>query len=136
MRGGNADHPVIVFDAECVLCSANARLVMRRDRKRHFRLASMQGAKGADLLRANGVDPADPDTLIVVDDNQVLRNSDAVLHIYSRLAWPWPMLGLLRIVPRPLRDALYLRLARNRYRWFGRRQTCWVPGPADRDRLL
>lgn len=130
------EHPVIVFDAECVLCSANAQLVLRNDKRRRFRLASMQGKTGADLLRSNGVDPLEPETLIVVDGRNVLRDSDAVLYIYRRLAWPWRGLGMLGIVPRFLRDPLYRWVARNRYRWFGRREACWMPQPADRDRLL
>ncbi len=129
-------HPVIVFDAECILCSANAQLVLRHDRSRQFRLASMQGEKGANLLRAHGVDPLDPDTLIVVEGDRVLRDSDAVLYIYRRLAWPWRVLGLFGIVPRALRDRTYRWVARNRYRWFGKRESCWVPAAADRDRML
>ena len=127
---------VIVFDAQCVLCSANARLILRRDRRKHFQLASMQGGAGAALLRANGLDPDNPDTIIVVDGERVLRNSDAVLHIYKRLGWPWRALGAAAIVPRRLRDAVYRLVARNRYRWFGKLDQCWVPDAADRDRLL
>ena len=127
---------VIVFDAQCVLCSANARLILRRDRRKLFQLASMQSEAGAALLRANGLDPDNPDTIIVVDGERVLRNSDAVLHIYQRLGWPWRALGAAAIVPRPLRDAVYRLVARNRYRWFGKLDQCWVPDAADRDRLL
>ena len=131
-----AGRAVIVFDAQCVLCSANARLILRRDRDKAFRLASMQSEAGAALLTANGLDPANPDTLIVVDGARMLRNSDAVLYIYGRLGWPWRAAGLARIVPRALRDLAYRWVARNRYRWFGKREQCWVPGAADRDRLL
>ena len=130
------DRPLIVFDALCVLCSANAQLILRRDRRHVFQLAAMQSDAGATLMRANGIDPADPDTLIVVDANRVLRNSDAVLYIYQRLGWPWRAAGALAIVPRPLRDAVYRWIARNRYRWFGKRERCWVPDPADRHRVL
>lgn len=132
----STDRPVIVFDAQCVLCSANAQLILRRDRRQLFRLASMQGEAGAALMRAHGVDPADPETLIVVDGNRVLRNSDAILFIYRRLGWPWRLAGVLGIIPRGLRDAVYQWVARNRYRWFGNREQCWVPDAADRHRLL
>lgn len=127
---------VIVFDSECVLCSANARIVLRSDRRRIFQLASMQGETGATLLRSHGVDPADPDTLIVVTGDRVLRDSDAVLFIYRHLDWPWRALATFAIVPRPFRDRVYRSIARNRYRWFGRRTHCWVPAAGDRDRLL
>jgi predicted DCC family thiol-disulfide oxidoreductase YuxK len=130
------DRPIIVFDAECVLCSANARIVLHHDKRRVFRLASMQGTRGAELLRTNGVDPADPDTLIVVAGNTVFRNSEAVLYIYRRLGWPWRALGITTVVPRLLRDRVYRWIARNRYRWFGKLDECWVPNPMDRDRLL
>lgn len=130
------EHPIILFDAQCVLCSANAQFVLRRDRARRFRLASMQGEVGEALFRAHGIDPADPDTILVVEGARVRRDSDAVLAIWTGLGWPWRAAGLLRFVPRPLRDRVYRLVARNRYRLFGRRETCWIPDPADRDRVL
>ena len=136
MTAGDATQPIIVFDGHCILCSANAQLILRWDRRQVFRLAAMQGETGAALLRANGVDPADPETLIVVAGDRVLRNSDAILFIYQRLGWPWRAIGPLRIIPRPVRDAAYRLVARNRYRWFGKRDQCWVPDAADRHRLL
>jgi predicted DCC family thiol-disulfide oxidoreductase YuxK len=128
--------PIIVFDALCVLCSANAQFVLRHDRSGRFRLASMQGEVGAALYRRFGIDPADPDTLIVVDGDRLLRDSDAVLAIYGGLGWPWRMLGALRLVPRALRDPVYCWVARHRYRIFGRRETCWLPTPEQAGRVL
>jgi predicted DCC family thiol-disulfide oxidoreductase YuxK len=129
-------HPIILFDAECVLCSANAQFILRFDRRRHFRLASMQGAVGAGLYRANGIDPHDPDTLILIDGARVLRNSDAVIAIYAGLGWPWRAAVAARLIPRAVRDPIYRWVARNRYRIFGRRETCWLPRPEDADRVL
>lgn len=129
-------HPVILFDALCVLCSANARFILRHDRRAHFRLASIQSPAGAALCRRFGLDPADPETLLLVDGERALRNSDAVLAIWSGLGWPWRAAVLFRLVPKRLRDPFYLWVARNRYRLFGRRDTCWMPSPADRERLL
>jgi predicted DCC family thiol-disulfide oxidoreductase YuxK len=128
--------PVILFDALCVLCSANARFILKHDRRRRFRLASLQSPAGAALCRRFGLDPADPETLLLVKGDRALRNSDAVLAIWSGLGWPWRAAAALRIVPRRLRDPLYRWVARNRYRLFGRRETCWVPSAADRERLL
>lgn len=127
---------IILFDAKCVLCSANAQFVLRHDKRRRFRLASMQGEVGAGLFARHGIDPSDPDTILVVDGDRVLRDSDAVLAIYSGLGWPWRAAGWLRAVPRALRDPPYRLVAHNRYRLFGRRETCWLPSPADRDRVL
>lgn len=132
----DCDHPIIVFDAECVLCSANAQFVLRHDRAGRFRLASMQGAVGAALYRRFGIDPADPETLIVVSGNEALRDSAAVLAIWSGLGWPWRGLTIFGAVPPALRDPFYRFIARNRYRIFGRRQTCWIPRPEHADRVL
>lgn len=128
--------PIIVFDAECVLCSANARFVLRHDRSGLFRLASMQGEVGTALYRRFGIDPKDPDTLIVVTGNAALRDSTAVFAIWSGLGWPWRAMTVFRLVPRPLRDAVYRLIARHRYRLFGKRETCWVPRAEQADRVL
>lgn len=129
-------HPIVLFDAECVLCSANAQFILTHDRARRFRLASMQGATGAALFRENGIDPTAPDTILMIDGDMVLRDSDAVIAIYAGLGWPWRLAGLARAIPRTLRDPLYRWIARHRYRIFGRRDTCWVPRPEDADRVL
>ncbi|MBD1548664.1 thiol-disulfide oxidoreductase DCC family protein [Roseibium aggregatum] len=130
------DGPIIVFDALCVLCSTNAQFILKHDRRGHFRLASMQGDVGAALFRRCGIDPADPESFVIVEGDTVLRNSDAVLAIYDGLGGAWRALTVFRIIPRFLRDRLYLLVARNRYRIFGRRETCWVPSPEQAGRIL
>ncbi|WP_105432705.1 thiol-disulfide oxidoreductase DCC family protein [Neorhizobium sp. T6_25] len=139
MSGSNAmdwGGPIIVFDAMCVLCSANAQFVLRHDRAARFRLASMQGEVGTALYRRCGIDPENPETMIVVDGQSVLRDSDAVLVIYEGLGWPWKALSIVRLVPRFIRDPLYRLIARNRYRIFGRRESCWLPSPEQARRIL
>jgi predicted DCC family thiol-disulfide oxidoreductase YuxK len=128
--------PIILFDAECILCSANAQFVLSHDRARRFRLASMQGEVGSALYRRFGMDPTNPDSIIVVDGDRMQRDSDAVLAIYAGLGWPWKALSVFRLVPRFIRDPLYLLIARNRYRLFGKRDSCWLPAPEYRDRIL
>ena len=132
----NAAPPIIVFDSLCVLCSANARFVIEHDRAGRFRLAAMQSEIGAALYRRFGIDPADPDSLILVEGDRMLRNSDAVIAIYSGLGGPWRHVALARFVPRLLRDRLYRWVARHRYGLFGRRDACWRPTADLRDRLL
>jgi predicted DCC family thiol-disulfide oxidoreductase YuxK len=136
MAAGEPTQPIIVFDGQCVLCSANAQLILRRDRRHLFRLAAMQSEAGVALLTAAGLDPADPETMLVIDGRRILRNSDAILYIAHRLGWPWRAIGAARMVPRPWRDAAYRWIARNRYRWFGKREQCWAPDADDRHRLL
>ena len=135
-RSGTALHPIIVFDAQCVLCSANAQFVLKYDRRERFRLASMQGEVGAGLYRRFGIDPANPETIILVEGDTVRQDSDAVLAIYAGLGWPWRAAAALRLIPRWLRDPVYRWVARNRYRLFGRRATCWVPTAEHARRVL
>lgn len=121
------EHPIIVFDGDCVFCSANAQFVLRHDRRHHFRLAAMQGEVGTALYRRFAMDPKSPDSMIVVTGDRVERDSDGVLAIYAGLGWPWRAFALLRLVPRFVRDPVYRWIARNRYRLFGRREACWMP---------
>ena len=128
--------PIILFDAECVLCSANAQFVLRHDKSARFRLASIQGEAGRALCREHGLDPNDPTTILVIEDARVRRDSDAVLAIYEGLGRPWRLFSLLRLVPALLRDPVYRWIARNRYRLFGRRTSCWIAPPEYRSRIL
>ena len=134
--GASATHDIIVFDAECVFCTGNAKLVIRHDKTQRFKFAAMQGDSGRSLFKRAGVDPNDPTTLIVVTGNQILTDSEAVLHIYRHLGWPWRLTAVARLMPRRLRDRYYRIFARNRYRWFGQRDQCWVPDANDRERLI
>lgn len=127
---------IVVFDALCPLCSANARFILKRDHARRFRLASVQSEAGRALYLRFGLDPDDPETMLVVEGDRLHRDSEAVLAIARGLGAPWSAASILRIIPRRLRDAAYRWIARNRYRLFGRHQTCWVPAPDYRDRLL
>lgn len=130
------EHPLIVFDGVCVLCSANAQFVLRRDRERCFRLTTAQGPLGQALYRHFGLPTSTYETMLVLQDGRLLTESEAALRIAEGLGWPWRAAGVLRLVPRPLRDGLYRLVARNRYRLFGRREQCWLPATGDRDRLL
>lgn len=127
---------IVLFDAECVLCSANAQFILDHDKAERFRLASMQGDVGASLFRIHGLDPADPTSILVIDGPVVRKDSDAVLSIYEALGFPWKLAAVLRIVPRFVRDPVYRMVARNRYRWFGKRETCWIAPERYRSRVL
>jgi len=128
--------PIILFDAECVLCSANAQFVLKHDKEGHFRLASMQGEVGSALYRAHGMDPRDPSSMIIVEGSKFRQDSDAVLSIYEALGFPWRVLAVFRIIPAFLRDPVYRWVARNRYRLFGKRSSCWVAPPEYRNRIV
>ena len=127
---------LIVFDGECVLCSRTAGFVLKRDRARRFRLTTAQGQTGQRLYRELGLPGDRFETMLVVRDGRALTESDAALAIAAGLGWPWRAAAAARLVPRPLRDAAYRLVARNRYRWFGRRESCWAPTPDVADRIV
>lgn len=128
--------PVIVFDGVCVLCNGWVRFLLRHDRRARYRFAAMQGDAGRALLHRHGLDPDDPVSLLLIEGEAAYRDTDAILRIVTGLGGAWRLAGSLRMVPRVLRDPLYRWTARNRYRWFGRREHCFVPRANDRQRFL
>ncbi|MFN6194269.1 MAG: thiol-disulfide oxidoreductase DCC family protein [Planctomycetota bacterium] len=129
-------HPVVLFDGVCNLCSAAVQFVLRRDRKARFRFAALQSNAAAELLAAAGWRGPRPDSVAFVAGGRVLWKSSAALAIARRLGWPWPLLGVFAVVPRPLRDLVYDFIARRRLRWFGTRASCMVPTKELRARFL
>jgi predicted DCC family thiol-disulfide oxidoreductase YuxK len=130
---------IILFDGVCNLCSGVVRFVIARDPHAHFRFAALQSDAARRVCAEVGATPpaaVDPDTIIVIADGRALERSDAALAIASRLPFPWPMFGVFRILPRARRDWLYRFVAKNRYRWFGKSETCMIPTPALRARFL
>ena len=129
------DDDVILYDGVCVFCSRWVRFVAVRDSERRFRFTAIQSGYGTRLARAFGINPDDPDTNAVVHGGEVFFKSDAALTVLSHLpGWGW--VGGLRLVPRPLRDAVYNLVARNRYRIFGKYEECFVPDAELRARVM
>ena len=135
----SAEHggPVIVFDGVCVLCNGWVRFLLRHDREGVFRFAAMQTEAGRTLLEGYGLNPADPASFLLVDAAGAWTDTDAIARVLGRLGGPWSLpAAVLRWLPRRARDAAYRLLARNRYRWFGRREACALPPPSARDRFI
>lgn len=130
------DHPIAVMDATCALCSWGARMIHRLDRSGDVKIAPIQSETGAALMRDNGLDPLDPDSWLFIEDGTVWRDFDAVIRLGERTGGVGRLCTVLRLVPRPVRDWLYRRMARNRYAMFGRGDMCALPDPAFRARLL
>ncbi len=122
----NSPHGLILLDGVCVLCSRGCSFVSKRDRRGHFRFAPMQLAEGRPLAEQLGINPDRPDSFAFVANGQAYVKSEAVLRIARELPhWQWTW--LFHFVPRVIRDAIYELVARNRYRWFGRRDVCILP---------
>ena len=118
---------VVLFDGVCKLCNGWANFIIRHDPDQQVRLASVQSIEGQVLLEWAGLPQDAFDTMAVIDCGRLYVRSEACLQVMRRLPAPWPWLGLLRAVPRPLRDWGYSRIALNRYRLFGRYDDCQLP---------
>jgi predicted DCC family thiol-disulfide oxidoreductase YuxK len=129
------DDDVILYDGVCIFCSRWIRFVLARDRDLRFRITQIQSPYGTRLAQAFGIDPADPDTNAVIHGGIAYFKSDAALTVLSNLpGWRWTR--ALFAVPRPLRDAAYSLIAQNRYRIFGKYETCFVPDAEMRARVM
>jgi predicted DCC family thiol-disulfide oxidoreductase YuxK len=130
------DKALIVFDGVCVLCSGFARFVLKRDRRFAFRLTTAQSPLGQALYRHYGLDTQEFETNLVLADGRAYGKLDTVAAAGTRLGGPWRTAILLRLLPRPIADWLYDRVATNRYALFGRTETCMIPPPQWRDRFI
>ncbi len=131
------EHAIVLFDGVCNLCNGLVQFVIRRDpAPARFRFAALQSNAGQQLLREHGLSTVDLDTFVLVEAGVARVRSTAALRLLKRLGLPWSLAWSFIIVPRPLRDAVYRFVARNRYRWFGVRESCMVPTPELRSRFL
>jgi|CXWL01.1.fsa_nt_gi predicted DCC family thiol-disulfide oxidoreductase YuxK len=121
--------PILIFDGVCNICSFGVGIVLRADKQGVFRFAFGQGERGSALKEAYGLPKGDLENVTLIEDGRYYTKSDAVIEVVRRLPFPWPLLSIFKIVPKFLRDPLYSLVARNRYRWFGIRQSCFVPAP-------
>lgn len=127
---------IVVFDAQCLLCSRWVRFLLRHDRHQRIQFASMQGAAGRQLLQSAGLRAEDLQTLLVVQGAQTWQNTAAILRVLHELGGAWRLFWLARLCPATLRDSAYRWIARNRYRLFGRSETCMLPAAPHAPRFL
>lgn len=119
--------PVILFDGVCNLCSNAVQFVIKRDKKSAFRFSSLQSAFGQNLLKHYNLPNAGFDSLILFENEKIYTKSTAALMVAKRLSGAWPLLYFFIIVPPFIRNTIYDMVAQNRYKWFGKKETCWVP---------
>jgi predicted DCC family thiol-disulfide oxidoreductase YuxK len=127
MQQAGSNARIIVFDGICHVCSGGVRFLAHHRIEPPFELIPMQSTEGRALLVEYGIDVEDPSTFLVLDRGLVLTQSDASIHIMAAMGGLWRLVVVARVIPRSWRDWLYRLLARNRYRWFGRRSTCYLP---------
>lgn len=128
--------PVVLFDGMCNLCTWGVRWIIRRDRRGVFVFASRDSAAARRILDSVQAPRPLPESMILIDERGMHSRSDAAIRIAMRLGFPWNMARVWLLVPRRWRDGAYACMARNRYRWFGKRGSCLIPTPELRDKFL
>jgi predicted DCC family thiol-disulfide oxidoreductase YuxK len=129
-------HPVILFDGICNFCNGMVNFIIRQDKKKHFRFAALQSEAGQKLLEEFNQPKQDFNSFILVDKGKVYKSSTAALKLYCRLPWYWQWTQLFWIIPPFLRNGVYNWIARNRYKWFGKKDRCMIPSREVRERFL
>lgn len=130
------DKPIIVFDGHCVLCSHWARTIIKHDTHKRLRLLAAQSSLGEALYAHFDLKSEDYETNLLIQDGQVRIKSDGSIAMCEILGGPWKLFTGLRLIPRPLRDAVYTFIARRRLKWFGSRDVCFLPPKDAAERFL
>lgn len=130
------DRAIIVFDGHCVMCSGWANFILRHDRAAHYRLLPAQTPLGRALYVHYGLDPENYQTNILVADGQAWFKSEGSIRMAEGLGYPWRLARVLRILPLPVRDRMYEWVARHRFHFFGKRDTCYLSSAQHADRFL
>jgi predicted DCC family thiol-disulfide oxidoreductase YuxK len=125
-----------LFDGVCVLCSAAVRYTLSHEKAATIQFIAIQSATGQALALKHGIDPANPDSFLFIENGIALAKSDALLALAKHLKGFARLSPLAKIMPQAMRDWLYDRIAQNRYQWFGRKNTCDVPDLANRHRFV
>ena len=131
----NSNESIIFFDGVCTLCNGVVDFIIIRDHSRRFKYASLQGNTAKKMIQSY-LEQGNLDSLIFYKKGKIYIESSAALHIARSMNGLWPVLFIFIIVPKFIRDAVYRWVARNRYRWFGKRSICRIASPEEQSYLL
>ena len=127
---------VILFDGVCNLCSASVQYVIERDYQNLFKFASLQSNFGQEVLEKHQLPVDDFDSFILLENNEIYQRSTAALKVAKHLNWPIKALFIFIIIPPFIRNFVYNIIAKNRYKWFGKKNECWLPTPDLKEKFL
>jgi predicted DCC family thiol-disulfide oxidoreductase YuxK len=130
------NHPILFFDGVCNLCDASVQRVIKADKKGVFRFASLQSEAAQEMLADSDLNPTELKSVILLHQDRFYTRSNAVLESARLLGGGWSLLYVFKIIPPFLRNAAYVLIARNRYRWFGKKDACMIPTPDLKSRFL
>lgn len=127
---------IVLFDGVCHLCNSSVNFIIRHDPHGRLKFAPLQSPVGQELLRQHNLSSDILDTFVLIESGRAYTRSTAALRVARRLSGLWPVAYVGIVVPRPIRDAVYRLIARNRYRWFGKRDACMMPTAEVKARFL
>ncbi|WP_096154853.1 MULTISPECIES: thiol-disulfide oxidoreductase DCC family protein [Bacillus] len=125
---------IVLFDGVCNMCNGVVKFIFKRDKDREFYFASLQSDRGQRILKEHHGKQVD--SVVLLRDGQLYYFSDAALHIAKKLDGGWKLFFIFIVIPRKLRDLIYKFIARNRYKWFGKKEECMLPTKEMRERFL
>lgn len=132
----NEPHFIVFFDGVCNLCSGTVQFIIRRDPQKKFRFSSLQSSYAEKTLPQLNQNLAPLSSILLLTGGHIDEESTAFLKITRELTGLWPLLYAFIIIPKPIRDFFYKWVARNRYRWFGKKEVCWIPTAELKDRFI
>jgi predicted DCC family thiol-disulfide oxidoreductase YuxK len=118
---------IVFFDGYCNLCSSMVQFIIKRDHRNYFKFAALQSDFAKTKLAEFKIDQDQKETFILLEGNQLFTRSTAALNVVKKLNSLWPLLYVLIIIPPVIRNFVYSYVARNRYNWFGKKESCWIP---------
>ena len=130
------DKPVVLFDGVCNLCSSSVIFIIKRDRGSKIKFASLQSEFGQEQMKRFKLPASLLNSVLLIKNGKLYQRSNAALEIVSVLDGLWPLFFIFKIVPRFFRDLIYDWIAKNRYRWFGKKEECMIPTPEMRERFI
>lgn len=127
---------IILFDGVCNLCNASIQFIIKRDKKNLFKFASLQSDVGKSLLAQHHIDGTKMDSVVYIENGKAFTESTAAIRVAGYLGFPWKLLQVFLIVPSMIRNVVYQWIARNRYKWFGKQDSCMLPDASLEARFL
>lgn len=131
-----SSHKIILFDGVCNLCNSSVTFVIKRDLKNQFKFAALQSDAGKQLVLAHGIDTSSVDSIIFIENGKAYTKSTAALRIAKHLGGAYPLMMGFMIIPTFLRNWVYDWVAKNRYKWYGKKESCMIPTPELRSKFL
>jgi len=127
---------IIFFDGVCNLCNSSVNFIIKKDKNEKFKFVAFQSSIGSDLLKKNNYNDNNLDTLVILKNNKIYTKSTAALLIAKELNSLWKLFSFFLLIPKFLRDPIYIFISKNRYKWFGKKESCMLPSPEIKSRFL